>query len=132
MEERPSEAVTATTSSADIVQDVEKAELGQAPAMGDTAVAIPDVPLEKLDSRVQEKKKADADPFEHLEEHEAAILRRQLDIPSVKPTFFSLYRYATRNDLIILGISSFSAIAAGAALPLMYVDVSFAGGKADC
>jgi len=39
----------------------------------------------------------------------------------VKTGFGMLYRYATRNDLIIIFISSIAAIAAGAALPLMTV-----------
>ncbi|KAI1815285.1 ABC transporter [Poronia punctata] len=68
-----------------------------------------------------EKETTEVDPFGHLPEHEASILRRQVTIPEVKTGFATLYRYATRNDIIIMTISSLSAIAAGAALPLMTV-----------
>ena len=39
----------------------------------------------------------------------------------VKSGFGTLYRYATTNDIIIIGICSFCAVVAGAALPLMTV-----------
>ncbi len=59
--------------------------------------------------------------FAHLLEHEAAILKRQLDIPPVNIGYTSLYRYATRNDIFIMIVSGTCAIAAGVALPLMTV-----------
>ncbi len=78
--------------------------------------------LKKLDSRVVRVKDGDAvDPFAHLPEHEKKILKRQLDTPSVKVTYATLFRYATRNDIIILVISSICAIAGGAVMPLMTV-----------
>jgi len=61
------------------------------------------------------------DPFKNLPEHEADILRRQLDIPPVQLSYWSLYRYATTNDIIIISISAFMAIVAGAAMPLMTI-----------
>ena len=54
----------------------------------------------------------DHDPFSHLPEHESAILRRQLDITNVKVSFKTLFRYATRNDLLIMVLSGISAIIA--------------------
>ena len=45
----------------------------------------------------------------------------EVTIPEVKAGFATLYRYATRNDLIIIFISSIAAIGAGAALPIMTV-----------
>lgn len=63
----------------------------------------------------------DADPFRHLPDDEAAVLRRQVILPEVKTGFVSLYRYASANDLIIIAVSAVCAIASGAALPLMTV-----------
>lgn len=44
-----------------------------------------------------------------------------MTIPEVKTGLKTLYRYATRNDLLIIFVSAIAAIAAGAALPLMTV-----------
>jgi ATP-binding cassette subfamily B (MDR/TAP) protein 1 len=79
--------------------------------------------IEKVDSRVIDiplAKKAE-DEYAHLPEHEADILRKQVETPDVKINYFSLYRYATRNDLIIIAISALCSIAGGAAMPLMTV-----------
>ncbi|EGE04579.1 ABC multidrug transporter mdr1 [Trichophyton equinum CBS 127.97] len=57
----------------------------------------------------------------HLPEHEREILKQQLFIPDVKATYGTLFRYATRNDMIFLAIVSLASIAAGAALPLFTV-----------
>lgn len=59
--------------------------------------------------------------FAHLPEHEKEILKRQLDAPKVKISFFGLYRYASKLDLLIIAISALCAIAAGAAMPLFTV-----------
>lgn len=59
--------------------------------------------------------------FAHLPEHEKEILKKQLDAPNVKISFFGLYRYASRLDVLILVVSAICAIAAGAALPLFTV-----------
>ncbi|ROT36004.1 multidrug resistance protein [Sodiomyces alkalinus F11] len=64
---------------------------------------------------------ADVDPFKHLPDHEATVLRRQVVLPEVKSGFVSLYRYASANDIIIIAVSVLCAIASGAALPLMTV-----------
>ncbi|KAM5442226.1 multidrug-resistance transporter mdr2 [Microsporum ferrugineum] len=57
----------------------------------------------------------------HLPEHEQRVLKDQLFIPEVKATYGTLFRYATRNDMILLCIVSLASIAAGAALPLFTV-----------
>lgn len=91
--EKEKEGMIAESSSGDIMRDREEIAVGQAPVMGELTIPIQDeLGLRKLDSRIQEKKKEDVDPFKHLPEHEANILRRQLDIPPVKVTFFTLYR----------------------------------------
>ncbi|KAJ5610137.1 hypothetical protein N7510_006856 [Penicillium lagena] len=59
--------------------------------------------------------------FAHLPEHEKAILKKQLDAPVVKISFFGLYRYASHMDILILVVSAICAIAAGAALPLFTI-----------
>lgn len=65
---------------------------------------------------------ADADAaFAHLPEHEREILKKQLNSPDVKVTFFGLYRYASKLDLLIIFVSAICSIAAGAALPLFTV-----------
>ncbi|KAI1072254.1 hypothetical protein LB507_003198 [Fusarium sp. FIESC RH6] len=67
--------------------------------------------------------KADSleDQYRHLPPDEAEVLRRQVVSPEVKQGIAVLYRYASRNDIIIIIISSICAIAGGAALPLMTV-----------
>ncbi|KAK5995651.1 ABC multidrug transporter mdr1 [Cladobotryum mycophilum] len=59
------------------------------------------------------------DPFRHLEPAQAEILRCQVITPDVPSGIKAIYRYASTNDIIILVVSSFCAIAAGAALPIM-------------
>ena len=79
--------------------------------------------LKEVDSHivnVPEVKEGD-EAYAHLLPHEKEIVKRQLDIPELKVTFKTLYRYATRNDLIIIAISSICAIAGGAVMPLMTV-----------
>lgn len=77
--------------------------------------------LQKLDSNVVAVPEKNADPFKHLPPNEAAILKRQVDTPDSPSNYWSLYRYATLNDKIIIVISIICAIAGGAALPLMTV-----------
>ncbi|KAL4800940.1 P-loop containing nucleoside triphosphate hydrolase protein [Aspergillus venezuelensis] len=57
----------------------------------------------------------------HLPEEEQEILKKQLEELKVTITFFGLWRYATRTDILILVISALCAIAAGAALPLFTI-----------
>jgi len=61
------------------------------------------------------------DPLAHLSEHERNIIRRQIDLPTVKVGIKALYRYSTRNDLIIMAVSALCSIVAGAVMPLMTV-----------
>lgn len=82
-------------------------------------------PTEKLDSHIVNVKdvKEGEEAYAHLPPHEKEIVKRQLDIPEVKVTFLTLYRYATRNDIIIIVISCICAIAGGAIMPLMTVSI---------
>jgi ATP-binding cassette, subfamily B (MDR/TAP), member 1 len=102
------------------VADFEKTALAQ-----DISIEAPEIPdeenasLKKLDSKVVDVK--DNDPFGHLPEHERVILKRQVDVPEVKVGYFTLYRYATKMDVLILIIAGICAIGGGAAMPLMTV-----------
>ncbi|KAI0445043.1 ABC transporter [Xylaria telfairii] len=90
-------------------------------ATEEKSVAQPSKDLTKLDSKAVVVPELNDDLFHHLPEHEAEILRRQVTTPEIKTGFSTLYRYSTRNDLIIIFISAIAAIGAGAALPLMTV-----------
>lgn len=61
------------------------------------------------------------DHYRHLPPDEAEVLRRQVVSPEVKQGVAVLYRYASRNDILIILISALCSIAGGAALPLMTV-----------
>ncbi|QIW98788.1 hypothetical protein AMS68_004306 [Peltaster fructicola] len=119
---------SSSTESRDVIAtDNEKTALGQVPVpVQGTGAPIPPQ-LNRLDSSIpksekeKQKELAEKDLFAHLPEHEAAVLRRQLDTPPVKLSYFGLYRYATRLDIIVMVVSSICAIAAGAAMPLMTV-----------
>jgi ATP-binding cassette subfamily B (MDR/TAP) protein 1 len=59
-----------------------------------------------------------------LTEVEQEILASQLNLPPVKGSYWMLYRYATKTDLVIITISSFFAIVSGVIFPLMTVSAS--------
>lgn len=68
------------------------------------------------------------DAMAGLNEQEKAIITRQTEVPNLTVGYFSLFRYSTSSDFIIMGISLFASIAAGATLPLMtLVYGNFAG-----
>jgi ATP-binding cassette subfamily B (MDR/TAP) protein 1 len=82
--------------------------------------------LKKYDSKIvkiRDVPEGDA-ALAHLPEHERDVLKRQLDMPTVSVSWLKLYRYATTWDLVIVGISAFCAIGAGAVMPLMTVSLS--------
>ncbi|EAQ91288.1 hypothetical protein CHGG_03223 [Chaetomium globosum CBS 148.51] len=81
------------------------------------------IDLAKADSKVvaQKDEEVEADPFAHLPEREAKILKDQVYTPDVKVGMATLYRYSSRNDLLIIFVSAICAIASGAALPLMTI-----------
>lgn len=79
--------------------------------------------LRKLDSTIinVEDSKDDDAAYAHLPPNEREIVEKQLRIPKVSATYWTLFRYATKLDLAIIFISTICAIAGGAALPLMTV-----------
>jgi ATP-binding cassette, subfamily B (MDR/TAP), member 1 len=83
--------------------------------------------LHKYDSKIvkiRDVPEGDA-ALAHLPEPEQAILKRQLDSPSVSASWLKLYRYATTWDKVMVAISILCAIGAGAAMPLMTVSFAF-------
>lgn len=78
--------------------------------------------LRKLDSKVIDVKDPnEQDIFKHLSPEEAAIIKRQLDVPEVSLGYLDLFRYATFNDKFFILTSALAAITAGAVLPLMTI-----------
>ncbi|KAL4754305.1 hypothetical protein BDW72DRAFT_138250 [Aspergillus terricola var. indicus] len=57
----------------------------------------------------------------HLPEDERQVLKTQLEEFKMNISFFGLWRYATKFDILIMIISAICAIAAGAALPLFTI-----------
>ncbi|ORX93757.1 P-loop containing nucleoside triphosphate hydrolase protein [Clohesyomyces aquaticus] len=67
-------------------------------------------------------------PTTHLSDEEKQIIDKQLHVPKAKVGYFSLYRYANRKEFVIMAISAFASIVAGAVMPLMtLVYGNFAG-----
>ncbi len=95
----------------------------ETPAHGSGANTPTQDIMKKADSRVlaPPKEGKEEDHYEHLPADEAEVLKRQVLVPTVKVGFFTLFRYSTRMDLVIMAVSAICAIAAGAALPLMTV-----------
>lgn len=83
-------------------------------------------PLDRLDSRIVkvDEPKDGEEAYAHLPPHEREIIRKQLIVPSVPVNYITLFRYATRYDLLIIAISAFCSIAGGSVQPLMTVSCS--------
>ena len=67
------------------------------------------------------KNKAGADDENVETQSQKDILERQIALPEIQVSQRMLYRYATKNDIAILVISTVCAIAAGVTMPLMTV-----------
>nr|WNT93874.1 putative ABC transporter [Emericellopsis sp.] len=61
------------------------------------------------------------DPYAHLSDKEATILRNQVDTPEIKYGFWHIYRYATKIDILIIIVSAITSSASGAAMPAMTI-----------
>lgn len=79
--------------------------------------------LRKYDSKIVQVRDVPEgdDALAHLPENEKSILKKQLDLPAVKVTYWTLYRYATTWDKVFIAIACITAAAGGAVLPLMTV-----------
>jgi ATP-binding cassette subfamily B (MDR/TAP) protein 1 len=87
-------------------------------ASTDTTLPITEVSQLDLSKAAEVQEDTDDDPYQHLPESEATVLRNQVITPNVESGVAALYRYASRNDRIIIFISAVAAIASGAVLPL--------------
>ena len=81
--------------------------------------------LKRLDSEVVRAKVEPDEALERLPPNERDIIKRQIDQPNVKVTYFTLYRFASKLDLLVILISSLCAIGGGSAFPLMTVRLCF-------
>ncbi|KAI9923751.1 hypothetical protein MW887_008378 [Aspergillus wentii] len=61
------------------------------------------------------------DPFSHLPPPERQILRDQVYLAESQTGYWTLFRYATKWDLVIMVISGSCAVVAGVALPMVAV-----------
>jgi len=127
-EEKP---ILPTSDAAQLRQDaVREKELGHGvPSSGSSSQDVTE--LQKYDSQVVKVKdvKEEDEAYAHLPEHEREIIKRQLDLPPITASFATLYRYATRNDIIIIVISAICAIIGGAVMPLMTVSGPLIGSE---
>ncbi|KAI4247016.1 MAG: hypothetical protein L6R40_001681 [Gallowayella cf. fulva] len=100
---------------------LEKTELD--PSSSSASSSRDAVSLEKLDSKIVKvgDAKDGEEAYAHLPPHEREVVKKQLDLPPIAVSYGTLYRYATRNDLIIVVISAIAAIGGGAVMPLMTV-----------
>jgi ATP-binding cassette subfamily B (MDR/TAP) protein 1 len=62
-------------------------------------------------------------PMAGLSEQEKEIIERQIEAPKLDVGYFALFRYASRNEFIIMVIAVIASIAAGAVMPLMTVRI---------
>lgn len=61
---------------------------------------------------IGDEEKQSASNFGHLPEHERTILQRQLDVPTSKVSMRTLFRYATKIDVVLMLVAGICAIAA--------------------
>ncbi|KAL5121571.1 hypothetical protein ACEQ8H_000643 [Pleosporales sp. CAS-2024a] len=82
-------------------------------------------PASSSDVAIDEKHAAPAEdvrsPTVGLTEQEKAIIQRQIEAPQLTVGYFALFRYASRNEFIIMAMAFIASIASGAAMPLMTV-----------
>ncbi|KAF2438025.1 P-loop containing nucleoside triphosphate hydrolase protein [Karstenula rhodostoma CBS 690.94] len=88
------------------------------------------VPVDENPTVLDEKALGDGDASSAagLTEDEKSIIQRQLDAPNEKVGYFTLFRYANKQEMLIMSVSFFASVVAGACLPLMtLVYGNFAG-----
>lgn len=59
-----------------------------------------------------------------LDAHETSLIEQQLRVGEAKVGYFSLYKYATTGDVIIIILCALSSVATGAVLPLTTASLS--------
>ncbi|KAI5854657.1 ABC transporter [Tricharina praecox] len=95
----------------------------QAIAPASSSSSSADSSLQRLDSHIQVKKSEgqQEDELSHLPENEREIIRRQIDVPVVDLSYWSLFRFSSTNDLIFIAIGCVTAVIGGAILPTMTI-----------
>lgn len=74
------------------------------------------------DVTLDEKPSQEPESLPHnLNESEREIIDQQLNISKVNISYFSLFRYATGNEIAIMVVAAIASIGAGAVMPLMAV-----------
>ena len=106
-----------------IAEDASDEKRGKDTTGLSSTTSVDEKHLDRLDSRIVKvaEAKDGEEAYAHLPPHEREIVHRQLAIPSVPVTFKTLFRYASRNDIMIIIISGLCAIAGGSVQPLMTV-----------
>uniref|UniRef100_A0A8H7N4A0 Uncharacterized protein n=1 Tax=Bionectria ochroleuca TaxID=29856 RepID=A0A8H7N4A0_BIOOC len=71
-------------------------------------------------TRGSSRSRSSAEDITNLSREEAAIIKRQIEVPDDKKYGLTdLARYATKLDIVVIVISTLCSVASGAALPLM-------------
>jgi ATP-binding cassette subfamily B (MDR/TAP) protein 1 len=83
-----------------------------------TGVAIAEAVDEKHEVQSEKESKPSV---AGLSDQEKDIIDKQLTAPTVTVGYFSLFRYATRKDIVVMVVALAASIAAGAVMPLMTV-----------
>jgi hypothetical protein len=97
--------------------------MDQEPTHNPSAKAIESGFAKSISSNDDPKQEIEKPGVKILTDEEQAILDRQLSVPQIKATYFMLYRYATKVDLLIIAICILCAMGAGAIFPLMTVRI---------
>jgi hypothetical protein len=99
------------------------------PLPGTVPVPAP-VPVDENPAVLDEKTSGDGHDSlaAGLTEDEKSIIQRQLDAPNEKVGYLTLFRYANKQEMLIMFVSFLASVVAGACLPLMtLVYGNFAG-----
>ena len=96
--------------------------------MPGTVPAPAPVPLEENPPVLDEKPSSDGEASSSsaagLSEEEKNIIQRQLDAPNATVGYFSLFRYANKKEMLIMFVSFWASVVAGACMPLMTVGLT--------
>lgn len=88
------------------------------------ALEVQDSSFNDEKSRVYETQDDNPEPEVNLTDAQRKILEQQHDIPTEKIPFYSLFRFTTGKDRLVIAGSVFWAIASGVAFPAMSVCIA--------
>lgn len=107
---------TTTSSSSHTQTSPESPENHDVPTSEKFDAAANNRPVKKSKKNKKGKEVAveeEQDPFAHLPDHEKEILRRQLSVPEVAVSYKTLFRYATKYDVLIMLVGAIGSIVGG-------------------